>query len=372
MSTVRELLQAVDVIAPLRHAAEWDNVGLLVGRREAACRRVLLCVDLTPSVLDEARTLGVNAIVAYHPVLFDARKNVSDGDQAGQLLLDLIEAGIAVISPHTALDAAPSGMAEWLAFGIGLGSVQPIACATDHREGEAVKLVTYVPREHVDAVRTAVTQAGAGHVGNYDMCTVSIDSTGTFRAGEEANPVVGGKGQLEYIDECTLMVPCSNAALPAAIAALQHAHPYEEPPVHIIPLVARPLHNTGSGRLLTLHESADIDTIAKRLRDHLGVDTLRMVRASNDPHTVIGCCPGAGGSMVSDAMAQGATLFVTGEMRHHDLLKAQVNGVSVLLAGHTNTERGYLPLLVDRFADAMGDVTFSVSEADVCPWIDSR
>lgn len=372
MSTTRELLQAIDAIAPLRHAASWDNVGLLVGRSEAACHHALLCIDLTSGVLHEARTLGANVIIAYHPVLFEARKNLSDSDPAGALLLELIESGIAVISPHTALDAAPGGMTQWLASAMGEGNLQPLQAAEDVRSSEAYKLVTYVPRDKVEEVRDAMTKAGAGHVGNYDMCTVAIESTGTFRGGEGASPTVGDQGQLESIDECTLMVPCSQEALPGAIAALNRAHPYEEPPVHIIPLAPRPLHDTGSGRLLTLSEPADIDTIAQRLREHLGVESLRMVRSGDEPHTIIGCCPGAGGSMMGDASAHGATLFVTGEMRHHDLLNAKASGVSVLLAGHTNTERGYLPVFRERLKPLLGKMVLTVSQADDCPWIESR
>jgi putative NIF3 family GTP cyclohydrolase 1 type 2 len=121
--------------------------------------------------------------------------------------------------------------------------------------------------------------------------------------------------------------------------------------------------------LLTLHEPVDLDTIAQRLRTHLGVDALRMVRSGDAHHTVIGCCPGAGGSMVADAVAHGATLFVTGEMRHHDLLEAKANGVSVLLAGHTNTERGYLPILCDRLNKACPSITSTVSHTDTTPWV---
>jgi dinuclear metal center YbgI/SA1388 family protein len=372
MNTVRTLLKAVDAIAPLRLAASWDNVGLLVGHLDADCTKVLVCIDLTRSVLDEARAANVDAIVAYHPLLFDPRTSVTDGDPIGQTLLGLIEAGIAVVAPHTALDAAPGGMTDWLASGLGEGAVSPLTCAQEVRLSEAYKIMTYVPREHIDGVRTALTQAGAGKVGDYDMCTVTIDSTGTFRGGDGSKPVLGTAGTLECVDECTLMAPCSQAALAGAIAALQGAHPYEEPPVHIVPLAPRPLTDTGSGRLLTLHTAAHIDTIAAGLRAHLGVDALRLVTASKEPHTVIGCCPGAGGSMLNDAMNQGATLFVTGEMRHHELLNAKANGVSVLLAGHTNTERGYMPVLCNRLGEALDGVHCAVSRADTCPWVESR
>ena len=112
MPTVSNLCHAMESIAPLQYAAEWDNVGLLVGRRDASISKVLLCIDLTSAVLQEATESGVQAIVAYHPTIFTPRTRMSDEDRGGDLLLSLIEAGIAVYSPHTALDAAAGGMTD--------------------------------------------------------------------------------------------------------------------------------------------------------------------------------------------------------------------------------------------------------------------
>jgi len=367
--TLTDIVSALDTLAPFRNAADWDNVGLLIGRSDAACSKALLCIDLTTAVLDEAKAASVQAIVAYHPVLFEPRTNVCGDDPQGRLILDLIEAGIAVVSPHTALDAAPGGMSEWLADGIGPGSTAPIEPTLELPAGEAVKLITYVPRENVEDVRAAIAAAGAGHIGDYDTCSTSIESIGTFRGGDTTNPAICTRGSLEHVDECRLMLVCSTASLPAAVEALRKAHPYEEPPIHVVQLSKRPSAESGSGRVLTLNEPADTATIAARLKDHFGVDQLRMANASDGPHATVGCCPGSGGSLLSAAAAQGATLFVTGEMRHHDVLNATAQGVSVLLAGHTNTERGYLPTLCDRLNKACPSINCTVSHTDTTPWV---
>ena len=367
--TLTDLVSALDTIAPFRNAADWDNVGLLIGRSDAACSKALLCIDLTTAVLDEAKAASVQAIVAYHPVLFEPRANVCDNDPQGRLILDVIEAGIAVVSPHTALDAAPGGMTQWLADGIGPGTTAPIEPTLELPAGESVKLITYVPRDNVDEVRAAIAAAGAGHIGDYDTCSTTIESTGTFRGGDTTNPAVGTRGSLEHVDECRLMLVCSSEALPKAIAALRKTHPYEEPPIHVVQLSKRPSTDSGSGRVLTLDEPADAATIAARLKAYLGVDQLRMANASDGPHVTVGCCPGSGGSLLAAAAAQGATLFVTGEMRHHNVLNANAQGVSVLLAGHTNTERGYLPILCDRLNKACPSITSTVSHTDTTPWV---
>lgn len=341
---------------------------MLVGRATAPCTKALLCIDLTPAVCKEAIETGAQVIVAYHPVLFEERKTIADTDPRGALLLSVIEAGLGVVSPHTALDAAPDGLSDWLARGMGDGTTRPIEHSTQLPPSETVQLVTHVPRDQATAVREAMGEAGAGRLGAYDMCCTTIESSGSFRPGVGSNPVIGTQGTLEQIDECTLVMVCSTARLPDVIDALCKAHPYEEPPIHVVPLSPRPVNATGAGRLLMLDQPAAIETIAGRVKTHLGVDALRMAKASSEQHSIVACCPGAGGSMLGNAASQGATAFLTGEMRHHDLLEAQAKGISVLLAGHTNTERGYLPLLQRRLQKAVADIGFHVSKSDTTPW----
>ncbi len=373
MSTVQDLCTAMESLAPLQYAAKWDNVGLLVGRRDAAIANVMVCIDLTGLVLQEAIDQGARAIVAYHPVIFDSRKRVTDDDPAGDLLLKLIESGIAVYSPHSALDAAPGGMADWLLAAIGEGTVCPIEPACELGTSEAVKIVTYAPRERVDCIRVAMAEAGAGRIGDYTHCSTAIESSGTFLGGEGANPAVGQPGTLESVSETRLMMVCSEAALGEAIAALRAAHPYESPPIHVVPLAPRPMRDTGLGRVLRLDRPRGLPQIVEAFKVQLGVSILRVAPGIGGPqeHTIIGGCPGAGGSMLSAAERAGATLFVTGEMRHHDVLAARERGTTVLLAGHTNTERGYLPLLQGRLAGLLPDCKAFCSAVDVTPWHDA-
>lgn len=370
MSTVATLQSAMEAIAPTRHAAEWDNTGLLIGRRDAAFQSALLCIDLTPAVAAQARQSGVQAVVAYHPVIFESRTSINDADPCGAMLLDLIEAGIAVYTPHSALDATPGGMADWLAAGIGQGSTSPIEPSTEMRPGEAVKIVTYVPRDVVEAVRNAMGRAGAGRIGDYAHCSTAIENIGTFIGSDTSTPATGTAGSLETVEECRLMMVCGESHLADSLHALRTAHPYEEPPVHVIPLRAAPQHDSGIGRTITLDAPASLDDIVSRLKGHLGMDTLRVAEGigGQDAHRIGGCCPGAGGTLLDAAERAGATIYVTGEMRHHDVLAAVQRGTTIILAGHTNTERAFLPTLAVRLATAMPECTFSVSSADVCPW----
>ena len=121
-SSVGALAAAMEAVAPARLAESWDNVGLLLGDRAAPCGRVLVAVDWTAAVMEEALALGVDAVVSYHPPIFDPLKRLASDDPRQRLLLDAAQAGIALLSPHTALDAVKGGVNDWLAEGIAGGA----------------------------------------------------------------------------------------------------------------------------------------------------------------------------------------------------------------------------------------------------------
>ena len=372
-TTIHELVTTMESIASTAHAAEWDNTGLLVGDSEWSLNTAVLTIDLTMDVLEEAEEAEADAVIAYHPPIFSGLKRLVADDPASAVVLRAAASHIALYSPHTALDAAPGGMTDWLAEGVGSGDLSPIEHASELGAHEQCKVVTYVPIDAVDAVRTAMGDAGAGTIGNYTHCSTSIENEGTFHGGDGSDPAVGSAGQLQRVGERRLMMVSSTGRLAAVLAALRAAHPYEEPPMHVVPLAERPMADTGVGRILHLAEPKSTGDAVSSLKSHLGVSTLRVAEGRGAPerHEHVGLCPGAGGSLLDAAAARGCTLFVTGEMRHHDVLAAVDRGITVILAGHTNTERGYLPHLRDRLTAAMPGCAFTVSSRDRTPWTEA-
>ncbi|MCA9289617.1 MAG: Nif3-like dinuclear metal center hexameric protein, partial [Phycisphaerales bacterium] len=243
---------ALATIAPTRHAADWDNVGLLVGARDWAAARVLLTIDLTDAVLAEAVDAGVSMIVAYHPPLFAPFRRLTDEDPKQRLVLGAVRAGIAIHSPHTALDAAPGGVNDWLADGLGAGDRRALTPATALPTTEACKIITFCPADAVDRIRDGLSTAGAGRIEAYTQCSFATAGTGTFRGDEGTHPTVGQRGRLERLDEIRLEMVCSRESLPLALVMLREFHPYETPPVEVHALQARPLRQVGEGRRLVL------------------------------------------------------------------------------------------------------------------------
>jgi len=377
---VRDLVHAVKQLAPKAFAESWDKVGLLVGRTESPLRGpVLLTIDLTERVLDEAQSQNVSAIIAYHPPIWEPLARLTDESARQRIILRCVELGIAVYSPHTALDAAPGGVTDWLCEGLSGGNGKiagDCRALTPHAKNDPtqeVKIVTFVPQDDVDKVRNALASAGAGRIGAYQVCSFATEGLGTFLGDTTTNPAVGSPGRLEHVAERRLEMVCSKAALPLAMETLRSFHPYEEPPIDVYELMPRPDRATGAGRRLVLDQPVTLSELADRFRTFLKTERIAMadVAPVGGVSTVrtIGVVPGAGSSLLSLAKREGCDVFVTGEMKHHDILESLHQGMCVLLGGHTPTERGYLPRFAERLAALMPGVRFVVSTADIDPLV---
>jgi dinuclear metal center YbgI/SA1388 family protein len=362
-----DLLRALDHIAPRSLAAEWDNVGLLLGSGAQPCSRALVAIDLTDAVLDEAIRLKSQAIVLYHPPIFAPLRQLNDATPRGALLLRAARAGIALLSPHTALDAADGGVNDFLCSVVGEGQSEPLEPAAATTPGQSHRVTVHVPIDHVDAVRAAMARAGAGTIGEYTHCSFEVVGSGTFMPGEAARPRVGSRGTLERVTECRLEKVCSAGNLPAVIAAIRASHPYEEPAFTIEALAPVPMPRAGQGRLMRLRAPMTARSIMRALASGLRLRQLELVGDPSQRHAVLGLCAGSGGELIAGARTQGATLFITGELKHHDRLDAAAHGTSVILCGHTETERPYLRVLARRLQRLLPGLKVTVSRADRPP-----
>jgi len=366
---VQDVINAVESIAPPELAESWDNVGLLVGDRDRTAEHVLLTIDLTSGVLDEAIRVRADTVIAYHPPLFHAVKRLTADDPSQRIVLRAIEHGIAIHSPHTALDNAEGGINDWLVSAFGSGDVRALQPHERLPGTEETKVVTYAPSDAIERLRNALAAIGAGRIGDYHQCSFEIKGSGTFHGGDSTNPTAGSRGRLERIEETRLEMVCPVRSLALAVTTIRQFHPYEEPPIEIHPLRPRPERHIGPGRRIVLDQPASLNDLIERIRKTIGTKRTTAALADSAPrkyHT-IGLCAGAGSSLLDAAIAEGCEMFFTGEMSHHTILSAQARGCTVVLAGHTNTERGYLKLLKRRLSTALGNLTISISRTDGDP-----
>jgi len=380
--TLAEVLALLERLAPLELSEDWDNTGLLLeplGASRRAIERPFLCIDLSEEVLDEALERGADFVVAYHPPIFGGLKRLRARSPEDRVLLRAIEAGLAVYSPHTALDAAQGGVNDWLARAFGPGRLTPLVAPPSRRSDQEFKLVVFVPEAHVAALRGALSrELGAGVIGNYSECSYELQGRGTFYGNESTAPRVGERGKLEFVAETRLEMRCPAASLKELARVIAAHHPYEEPAWDVYPLLAAPPAGVGAGRLLQLNAPISLDEAIARLKTYLGLAQLRVATASahnaGNPIEWIAVCAGAGGSLFERASRSGggtssnAQLYVTGEMRHHDVLAKLRAGSSVILSEHTHTERGFLPEFARNLQDAAdGRLQVLISERDRDP-----
>jgi dinuclear metal center YbgI/SA1388 family protein len=338
LPTVREIARALEAWAPPGSAQSYDNVGLQVGDGDRPVRRAVIALDLTPAVVEEARAGEASLVVTHHPLLFRPLRHLTADGLVPALALRLAEAGIALYSIHTNLDAARGGVSFALARQLGLEEVRFL----DPAKASLYKLVTFVPPSHFDAVREALARAGAGHIGDYEACAFALEGRGFFRPGEGTTPFVGtAGGGLTSAEELRLEVAVARWSLGGVLRALREAHPYQEVAYDVYP-VEQASTRTGLGAVGRLPSPEPLSAFLRRVAGRLQAPSLRYTGDPEAAVETVAVCGGAGGDLIDRALAAGADAYVTADLTYHrffDVLAPDGRPRMALLdAGHYETE----------------------------------
>ena len=361
---LNEVVSELERIAPARLAESWDNVGLLVGDPAQDVSNVMLAIDYTPEVACEAAGARCELIIAYHPPVFETVKRIT-ANGSSSLIFDAIRRNVAIYSPHTALDVADGGTNDMLADAVGLVERQPLKLI--ETKSSQYKLVTFVPHDAVERVSQALFDAGAGRIGDYSSCSFQTKGSGTFFGGERTKPTIGQAGKLERVEEIRLETVVPIGRVEQVIGALREAHPYEEPAFDLNHLAAPP-EAIGMGRIGSLPPGAAREQIFERIKKELEIDHLLIAGPTSGEVRRAAVCAGACGNLVNDAIEQKVDLYLTGEMRHHDALRAAGAGVTVVCTLHSNSERAVLKRLGRRLAERLPGLEIHLSRTDRDPF----
>lgn len=329
---IREILSVIEQFAPLALQEGFDNSGVQVGDVNQEAKGVLLCIDVTEDVVDEAITLGCNLIVSHHPLAFRKFQSLVGRNYVERCMIKAIKYDIVVYAAHTNLDNAPRGINFYLAKMLGLQNIRILA-----PQGEKLlKLVTFSPYSHADQIRNALFNAGAGNIGGYDSCSYNLRGEGTFRGGDNTHPFVGEVGQLHTEAEVRIEVVLPIYKQKEVVRALLAVHPYEEPAYDLYPLINQ-WNQVGSGVVGTLPEEMEEENFLYLIKDVFNLSSIQYSALRNQSIRDVALCGGSGGFLIPQAIAYGADVFITGEVKYNDFYDVE-NKILLAVVGHYESE----------------------------------
>ncbi|WP_080840512.1 Nif3-like dinuclear metal center hexameric protein [Cohnella massiliensis] len=328
------VIQLMEKLAPKAYAVPDDRIGLQVGTLQKEVRRVLVALDVTQAVAEEAAAIGAELIIAHHALIYRPLKTLRTDTPEGALAASLLRGDIAVYVAHTNLDTAEGGMNDWMAEALEL---EVRGVLEEVHTDKLFKLAVFVPREHQEAVRSAMFAAGAGAIGKYSHCSFNIEGTGTFLPGEGADPFIGKQGKLEAVAETRIETVVPQSALKAVTQAMLKAHPYEEVAYDVYPMDLKG-RAFGLGRVGTLARPETLDEFAERVKRAFDVPFVRTVGDGSRFVRKVAVLGGSGSRYIRHAKFAGADVLVTGDIDYHTAHDADAMGLMLIDPGH-NAEK---------------------------------
>jgi dinuclear metal center YbgI/SA1388 family protein len=331
--TIKNVTNHLEAFAPLSLQESYDNSGLLVGDASSKINGILICLDSTEAIIDEAISANCNLIIAHHPIVFSGLKKLNGKNYIEKVIIKAIRNNIAIYAIHTNLDNVHNGVNAKIAEKLGLINCRVLA----PKNNLLKKLVTFAPKERADTIREALFNAGAGNIGNYSHCSYSIEGTGTFLAKENTNPYIGKIGELHIEKEERIEVVFSSFQQNQIITALLQSHPYEEVAYDIYTIDnSHPL--IGSGIIGELPAEKSEKEVLSDIKSSLQTDCIRHTNLIGNQVKYIAICGGSGSFLLPNAIQQGAQILVTADFKYHQFFDAD-DKIIIADVGHYESEQ---------------------------------
>ena len=338
-ATVQDILTLVEKQAPAVLAASWDQVGLQLGSPRQPVQRLLVALEPTCAVIQEAVAVGAQLLLTHHPLLFQPVQQLNPDNPQHRPIALAIRHDLAVAAAHTNLDAAADGLNAYLAQLLGLADSKPL---TRTYTEPLLKLTVFVPVGYEDRVRQAVCQAGAGMIGNYSHCTFQVRGQGTYLPMAGAHPWQGTVAVLHRAAEVRLEVILPEGLVPTALANLKAVHPYEEVAYDLYPLANGGI-SYGFGRIGAWPRPRPFGEVVAELKRLFHLERLKITGRPRPQVQRLAVCGGSGGDLIPQAWQQGADLYLTGDVRYHQAVPFAREEMAIIDLGHYATEVLFIP-----------------------------
>ncbi len=358
---LKDIIRVFEKTAPFAFQESYDNSGLQTGNPEMEINAALICLDVTEEVMVEAVTLKVNLIISHHPLIFKEIKSLTGRNYTERILIRALKADIAILSVHTNFDNITAGVSSKICEKLDLKNISVL----DAMKNNLVKLVFFVPDVHAEAVREKVFEAGAGVIGNYDMCSFNNRGEGSFRASETADPFVGEKGKLHFEKETRVETILPAVLTDQVVDALVKAHPYEEVAYDLYPLSNR-YPSAGFGLTGELKEAMDEKPFLELLKIKFNAGCVRHTKLLNRKIKKVAVCGGSGSFLLGKAIESGAEVFISGDFKYHQFFEAE-NRIMIADIGHYESEQFTKELFYELLIKNYPKFALYLSEANTNP-----
>lgn len=357
-----EIIAILEDFAPPAYQESYDNSGLQVGNANTEVTGVLLSLDITEAVIDEAAAKGCNMIIAHHPIIFSGLKRLTGRSYVERVVEKAIRQNVLLYAIHTNLDNARAGVNAIIAEKIGLTDTSILQMMRNTLR----KLYTYAPQLAADKVRDALFAAGAGDIGKYRQCSFNTPGTGTFKPDADADPKIGkAGGPREWVDEVKIEVLVQQHKEASILQALFDAHPYEEVAFEFVHL-----HNAnqelGAGLIGALPQPMAETDFLRHLKAAMNTPCIRHTPLLGKPVQKVALCGGAGSFLLKEALIAKADIFITADYKYHQFFDAD-GRIVIADIGHWESEQ-YTPELIKRIlAKKMPTFALLLSETQTNP-----
>ncbi len=365
---IKEIISILEQMSPLAYAENFDNVGLLIGNQNQETSGILVCHDALETVIDEAVSKKCNLIVCFHPILFSGLKKITGKNYVEKSIIKAIKNDIAIFAVHTALDNHQEGVNKIFCNTLGLINTKILI----PKQNFIQKLVTYTTPENADKLRNSLFESGAGKIGNYENCSFSSIGNSTFQGNENSNPVIGKRLELVESQEIKIEVTFEIHLQNNILKALFSNHIYEEVAYEIYNLENQH-QNIGLGMIGELENETTEKEFLEFVKLKMKAQGIRHSEFLNKKINKVAVLGGSGSSAIKQAIAAGADVFLTADLKYHNFYEAE-NQILLADIGHFESERytknyifDYLMKKITNFANSNLDNKIYLSETNTNP-----
>lgn len=350
--TVSDIIKAMEEIAPLRLAENWDNSGLQVGQKKWPATKILTALDPISEVVDYACRNDFDLLITHHPLIFKPLKSIDTSDPAGSIINRAILHQLSIFSAHTNLDSVKDGLNDMLADKIGLYNLKTLGSVIGN---ENCKLVIYAPVEYEDNVLNSLfedtIENRAGKIGGYTCCSFRGHGKGTFKPGSGAKPFAGKYNEINHVEEVRIETVVHKSDLDSVLKNVRKKHPYETMAYDVYPIASYDIDQTdchGIGRIGDIKEKTTLAGFAEKIKKKLLLNNLKIAGRRDLPVSKAAICTGSGSGLMDDFFASEAQVYISGDFSYHDARSAESRDRGLIDIGHFASEHIFVDFLAEK------------------------